>query len=101
MVRTRFATPTIGREWMVGEEGEAVLAVDPEGVVVVRGAQWRARTNRATPIGRGDKVRVVAIDGITLEVEPEAGGARDYRERRPKTEETVGAAEAETSSGTN
>ncbi len=83
MVRTRFATPTIGREWMIGEMGEAVLAVDPEGVVEVRGAQWRARTNRATPVGRGDRVRVVGIDGVTLEVEPEAGGARDYRERRP------------------
>lgn len=82
MVRTRFATPTIGREWMIGEFGEALLAVDPEGVVEVRGAQWRARTNRATPIGRGDRVRVVAIDGVTLQVEPESGGARDYRERR-------------------
>ena len=49
MVRTRFATPTIGREWMIGEMGEAVVAVDPDGVVVVRDAQWRARTNRATP----------------------------------------------------
>lgn len=87
MVRTRFATPTIGREWMIGETGEAAIAVDPEGVVLVRGAQWRARTNRATPIGRGDVVRVVAIDGVTLEVEPQAGGARDYRERRPKTSE--------------
>lgn len=84
MVRTRFATPTIGREWMIGEMGEAVLAIDPEGVVEVRGAQWRARANRATPVGRGDRVRVVAIDGVTLEVEPETGGARDYRERRPK-----------------
>ncbi len=27
-------------------------------------------------------MRVVAIDGVTLEVEPEAGGAEDYRERR-------------------
>jgi hypothetical protein len=25
---------------------------------------------------------VVAIDGYTLEVEPEAGGAKDHRERR-------------------
>ena len=50
MVRTRFATPTIGREWMIGEVGEAVVAVDPEGVVQVAGRQWRARTNRATPI---------------------------------------------------
>ena len=73
---------------MIGEMGEALLAVDPEGVVELRGAQWRARTNRATPIGRGDKVRVVAIDGVTLEVEPESGGARDYRERRPKKSES-------------
>jgi membrane-bound serine protease (ClpP class) len=82
MVRTRFATPTIGREWMVGTEGEAVEAVDPEGVVSVGDARWRARTNRATPVAAGQPVRVVAIDGVTLEVEPLEGGARDYRERR-------------------
>ena len=38
-------------------------------------------------IGAGDRVRVVAIDGITLEVEPEQGAARDYRDRRVKTPE--------------
>lgn len=81
MVRSRFATPTIGRDWLVGQLGEAQVAVDPEGVVEVDGAQWRARTNRATPIGRGGRVRVVAIDGVTLEVEPEEGGARDHRDR--------------------
>ncbi len=81
MVRARFATPTIGRDWMVGQLGEAVVAVDPEGVVEIDGAQWRALTNRATPIPRGGPVRVVAIDGVTLEVEPEQGGAMDYRER--------------------
>jgi membrane-bound serine protease (ClpP class) len=82
MVRARFATPTIGREWMIGEVGEASVAIDPEGVALVRGAQWRARTNRATPLRRGAPLRVVAIDGFTLEVEPEVGGARDHRERR-------------------
>jgi membrane-bound serine protease (ClpP class) len=82
MVRTRFATPTIGREWMVGTEGEAIEAVDPEGVVSVGDARWRARTNRATPVAAGQPVRVVAIDGVTLEVEPLEGAARDYRERR-------------------
>lgn len=81
MVRARFSTPTIGRESMVGERGEAVAAVDPEGTVEVRGAPWRARTNRSTPIAAGDPVRVVAVDGLLLEVEPEAGGARDYRKR--------------------
>lgn len=82
MVRTRFATPTIGRDWMIGEMGEAVGDVDPEGTVRVREAQWRAFTNRATPIHAGQPVRVVAIDGLTLEVEPPEGAARDYRERR-------------------
>ena len=82
MVRTRFATPTIGREWMIGAPGEAVVAVDPEGVVKVGEGTWRARTNRATPIAVGGRVIVVAIDGVTLEVEPEVGAARDHRERR-------------------
>ncbi|MFV0306646.1 MAG: NfeD family protein [Desertimonas sp.] len=81
MVRTRFATPTIGREWMIGSLGAAVDAVDPDGVVTVGEARWRARTNRATPIPPGDQVRVVAIDGVTLEVEPLEGAARDHRER--------------------
>lgn len=81
MVRTRFATPTIGREWMIGELGRAASAVDPDGVVHVRGALWRATTNRATPLDELDRVRVVGIDGLVLEVEPEEGGARDYRER--------------------
>ena len=84
MVRTRFATPTIGREWMVGQMATAVGPIDPEGIVRLGDAQWRARTNRATPIPAGTPARVVAIDGITLEVEPEEGAARDYRERRSK-----------------
>ena len=82
MTRTRFATPTIGREWMVGADGTAVDAIDPDGIVQVGDAQWRARTNRATPIAAGEPLKVVAIDGVTLEVEPLEGAARDYRERR-------------------
>jgi len=81
MVRTRFSTPTIGRDWMIGETGVAVAAVDPDGVVTVRDAPWRAHTNRATPIAAGDEVRVTAIDGLTLEVEPVTGAARDHRDR--------------------
>ena len=80
-IRARFSTPTIGREGMIGEMGTAAVAIDPDGVVEIRGARWRARTNRATPIGAGDPVRVVAVDGVVLEVEPETGGARDYRDR--------------------
>jgi membrane-bound serine protease (ClpP class) len=84
MVRTRFATPTIGRDWMIGSSGLAVGAIDPEGVAQVGESKWRARTNRATPLAAGAELRVVAIDGVTLEVEPMEGAARDYRERRAK-----------------
>lgn len=81
MTRTRFGTPTIGRDWMVGAQGVAIEDISPEGTVRVHEASWRARTNRATPITRGSTVNVVAIDGVTLEVEPLEGAAKDYRER--------------------
>ena len=83
-VRSRFSTPTIGRESLVGELGEAVVDVAPDGVVLLRGARWRARTNRATPIPAGQGIRVIEVDGLVLEVEPEVGGARDYREPKAK-----------------
>jgi membrane-bound serine protease (ClpP class) len=81
MVRTRFSTPTIGREWIIGEAGSAVDNLSPEGTVEVRGAVWKARTNRATPIQPGEQIKVVAVEGLWLEVEPEVGAARDHRER--------------------
>jgi len=77
MVRARFSTPTIGRASMIGEMGTAAADVDPDGTVRVRDALWRARTNRATPIRAGEAVRVVSIDGLLLEVEPEHGAAKD------------------------
>ena len=101
MVRTRFATPTIGREWMIGSSGVAVGAISPEGVAQVGAAKWRARTNRATPLAAGAELRVVAIDGVTLEVEPIEGAARDYRERRPKGEAADEAGSAESSAASD
>lgn len=85
MVRTRFSTPTIGREWIVGEAGTAVDDLSPNGTVEVRGAVWKARTNRATPIQPGEPIRVVAVEGLWLEVEPEVGAARDHRERAARS----------------
>jgi membrane-bound serine protease (ClpP class) len=70
MIRARFSTPTIGRESMIGRLGEAVTGVDPEGMVRLQGGLWRAHTSRTTPIDAGGPVRVVAIDGLVLEVEP-------------------------------
>ncbi|MFO7591241.1 MAG: NfeD family protein [Acidimicrobiia bacterium] len=83
-LRARFSTPTLGREGMIAEMGTADTPIDPVGVVSVRGAQWRARVNRATPIEAGAPIRVVSVQGLELEVEPEEGGAQDYRERSRK-----------------
>ena len=69
-VRSRFSTPTIGRESMVGEEGDVVADLSPEGVVRVREALWPAHTSRQTPLAVGDRVRVVAVVGPALEVAP-------------------------------
>jgi membrane-bound serine protease (ClpP class) len=79
MIRTRFSTPTIGRQSMVGAMGVAVTGVDPDGTVHVHGAPWAARTHRATPIAAGNPVRVTGIEGLVLQVEPESGGARASR----------------------
>jgi membrane-bound serine protease (ClpP class) len=68
--RARFSVPTVGRDSMIGEVGEARTDLEPEGVVVVRGAPWRARTGRGRRVEAGGPVRVVAVDQLVLEVEP-------------------------------
>lgn len=69
-VRNRFSIPTVGRDSMIGELGEARTELNPDGVVTVRGAPWRARTHRSRPVSPGGAVRVVAVDRLVLEVEP-------------------------------
>jgi membrane-bound serine protease (ClpP class) len=69
-VRNRFSVPTVGRDSMIGELGEARTDLKPDGVVTVRGAPWRARTHRATPVSAGGSIRVVSVDRLVLEVEP-------------------------------
>lgn len=80
MVRARFGTPTIARDWLIGEPGVAEAAVDPQGTVRVRGALWRARTRHTTPIPAGADLRVVALDGVVLEVDPVGDTSADDAE---------------------
>lgn len=69
VVRARFSTQTIGREHLVGRLGTATGSIAPEGIVIVDGAEWRARSTRTSGIAAGDEVRVSAVTGIVLEVE--------------------------------
>ena len=70
IVRSRFGTPTIGREHLVGATGVADSALDPDGVVIIDGAKWRARAHRAAGIAAGAEIEVLAVEGITLQVAP-------------------------------
>jgi membrane-bound serine protease (ClpP class) len=68
---TRDLPPLAGTEEMVGESAVARSAIAPAGNVFMRGTLWSARlADGASPIGAGDRVRVEAVDGLTLVVEP-------------------------------
>lgn len=60
-----------GVEGMIGDRGRVVESCLPEGTVKLRGEIWAARS--LTGARSGQTVRVTGVDGLTLEVEPEAG----------------------------
>jgi len=65
-----------GTEEMIGSTAEARTSIDPDGRVWLGGTIWSARlAGGAAPIRQGDKVRVEAVDGLTLVVRPEPQAA--------------------------
>jgi membrane-bound serine protease (ClpP class) len=70
IVRSRFGTPTIGREHLVGSGGVAETLLEPDGIVMIDGARWRARAHRAADIEPGSEIEVLAVEGVTLQVGP-------------------------------
>jgi membrane-bound ClpP family serine protease len=70
--RARFSTGTIGRVGLIGEHGVALAQFDPDGVVEVKGARWRATAHREAGLAAGSEVLVAGVDGMFLEVEPVA-----------------------------
>jgi membrane protein implicated in regulation of membrane protease activity len=65
--RYRIST---GAEALVGETVEVVEACDPLGRVKMRGELWNARASQPLPVGAS--ARVTAVDGLTLEIAPQA-----------------------------
>ena len=61
-----------GSEELVGSVAEARTALDPEGQVFARGTIWAARlANGQGTVRLGDRVRIDAVEGLTLVVRPE------------------------------
>jgi membrane protein implicated in regulation of membrane protease activity len=57
-----------GVEGLVGSEAEVIQACEPRGRVRLRGEIWHAEC--VAGAGVGDRVRVTAVRGLTLEVDP-------------------------------
>ena len=61
--------PKTGMEGLVGEMGEVIEHISPKktGRIFVHGEIWNARSNQN--IKRGEKVKVIGVKGLVLEVE--------------------------------
>jgi membrane-bound serine protease (ClpP class) len=79
VVRGRFATPTVGREELLGRRCLAVSDLDPEGVVIIDGARWSATADRGVMIGSGAAVEIVGLTGLVLEVDPVVMAGREEK----------------------
>jgi len=72
--RSQVSKPVTGSAGLVGEIGVVKNALAPRGKVFVHGELWNAVAR--TPIGENVPVRVVAVTGLLLEVEPAEEGPR-------------------------
>jgi membrane protein implicated in regulation of membrane protease activity len=68
---SRRRRAAVGTEALTGEAAVVTERCDPDGRVKIKGELWRARTTTAEPIDAGTSVRVLAVEDLTLLVEPE------------------------------
>lgn len=73
-LRSRRRPVVAGVEAMAGGTAEALEDFAQEGWVLAFGERWKARS--AAPLAKGARARIVAVDGLTLVVEPEDKGER-------------------------
>jgi membrane-bound serine protease (ClpP class) len=76
-MRAREVGVVSGREAIVGSTAEALEDFEGTGLVRLAGEQWQAHGTE--PVTRGDRVRVVALEGLVVEVaplRPEDGSSR-------------------------
>ena len=68
VVKSRAIPVATGAQGLVGSIAEAATELNLEGQVFVHGEHWGARSS--APVRRGEKVRIVRVEGLSLEVEP-------------------------------
>ncbi|MBP8976356.1 MAG: nodulation protein NfeD, partial [Bacteroidetes bacterium] len=68
-IKVQQRKPATGEEGIVGEIGEAIETLDPQGTVRVHGELWKA-ISISGKIPKGTQVKVVRVNNLTLYVEP-------------------------------
>lgn len=66
-IKAQMRKPTTGVEGLVGEMGEALTDLNPEGQVLVHGEYWNAESLDGL-ITKGTKVKVIEIKYLTIKV---------------------------------
>ncbi len=74
LLKSRRRPIVSGREELVGAQGVVLEDFEGEGWARVHGERWRVRSR--SPLARDQRVRVVAIQGLTLDVVPHMEAAQ-------------------------
>ena len=69
-VKARRRKVVSGQEELLGSCGKVMADFACEGWALVHGETWQVKSR--TPLFKGQRVRVIRIDGLTLEVEPDS-----------------------------
>ncbi|RKY90956.1 nodulation protein NfeD, partial [candidate division KSB1 bacterium] len=67
-IRAQWRKPATGKEGIIGEVGVALTRIYDGGQVKIHGEIWKATAEK--PIKKGRKVKVVAVQGLCLKVQP-------------------------------
>ncbi len=68
LVRMHRRPVVSGLEGLIGKDAEVLEDFHGSGAVFVQGERWSARCNQ--PVRKGDRVRIVRVEGLLLHVEP-------------------------------
>jgi membrane-bound serine protease (ClpP class) len=71
-VRAHRLPIAVGRETLVGKTGVVRRPLRPSGIAHLQGEEWSAVSASGDEIAAGTPIRVVAVDGLSLRVEPVA-----------------------------
>ncbi|MGZ5584432.1 MAG: NfeD family protein [Usitatibacter sp.] len=70
LLKSRRRPVVSGREELIGASGEVIQSQGSESWAHIHGETWRVRSR--APLAPGQRVRVRAMDGLLLEVDPES-----------------------------